>query len=432
MASVSVTQHSFRCAIEWVRDRWLVLLAAQTLFVEAYVALPNLLLPGRPFLTNDSLFYQFSGWLWVSTPRVPYLHIADIKPPGTVELAALLSLLSGGNPGVLAALSVLATITAVVGTVVLVGLLVFEHTDDALAAYTAGTLPLIYPWYYQYAATGLRPKYFAATFGLLGVFCALRRRWLAGGTAAAFAAAFWQLALVFPVVILLNAVHHGRTNALRRTVGGVSLALVIVLTPFAVAGPVALISMLTQSILAPVFTAETLTLADRLSRLTAFFRMAAPLVAVGLVGALTWRHFDRAAWVPLVVGWFTLGVLAFDLGGRADTFLLLLAAAVGFGLLVAHTDEHILPMGFVFVIAGLMFVVYGDVYGNTIGMITPTPRGYELDYLLRYYWDHNLPNSCYIRQSPPEKQFVQRVGDSLKRDVCRYDFWAVFRQLMGS
>ena len=303
------------------------------------------------------------------SPRVPYLHAFDIKPPGIFELAALLSLVSGGDPYLLALISILAATGSVVLTVALIGMLVYEHTGSSYAAYVAGTVPLTYPPYYQMAAAGLRPKHFAPVFGLLGVFLILRRRWFLGGIATAFAAASWQLAIIFPIAAVLSATRNGDSRAKYRTVVGMGIAVIIVCAPFVLAGRSALTSMVLQSILPVIHSpsVERISLLGRLAKFVRFYRVAALFIVAGIVGAATFRDFDRAAWVPLVAGWFSLGLLAFDFGGLADTFLFLVTASVGAGFLAFALPSHVDGYKAIFTplivlgVVGVMFAFFGNI-----------------------------------------------------------------------
>jgi len=91
------------------------------------------------------------------------------------ELPALLALFAD-DPSTLALLGILSMFVAAVRTAAVLALLVYEHTANTVAAYVAGTVLLILPRYYELVATGLRPKYFVALFGLLSVFSMLRDR----------------------------------------------------------------------------------------------------------------------------------------------------------------------------------------------------------------------------------------------------------------
>lgn len=426
----------------------MVSLPVQTLLLELVVVAPNYVLPGRPSLSNDSMFYQYVGWLWMYTDGAPYLNVADMKPPATQELAAALSLLSGGDPFWLAATSAATMALAAVATVTLVGMLVYEHTGNGAAAYLAGTVPLAYPWYYQLAAGGLRPKYGAAAFGLLGVLLLLRRRYVLAGLTTALAAAFWQLVLIFLVAALWVAARDSRRAAVR-TVGGGLAAVVLVLAPIALSDPRALEALFVQVVLAAPLIPVSNDLLPRTALVLQLLSFATPLVLIGVVGAVRSRAYDRAVWLPVVLGWFVFAAFWLKLDGRPDLFLLLVVSAVGVGLatdslgttmesLDASVGAQDAPAGapdafypvaaLVAITAAVMFLVHARTYGSSAGVVTPDAWGFQLDFLLRYHWEQPVFEGCYLRGDLLRDAIAENFGPQPDGDACLYDTRAILRR----
>lgn len=434
---------------DWLEAHWLKAIVIQTLVLEAYITVPNFTFPGRPELMNDSMFFQYVGWLWVTTPQVPYLYIADIKPPAILELSVLVALLSGGDPYWMAALGSALMVGSVVGTLVLVGLLVYEHTGDVLASYLAASIPLGFPWYFQMAATGLRPKYFTVFLGLVGVFLALRRRWVGGAFAASLAAGFWQLGMIFPAIIvglsMTDSAVEGRSALGRAVIGGLA-AVVVVVGPIALAGVDALEAMVVQVFVGGTLTEAPATTVERAGKLARLLSAFFPIALIGALGSLyglpshRGRHDSeddgdqpfvrRTWWIPLLVGWFVFGALRLDLNGRPDIYTLIIAVAIGFGLLVAASDESAVPI--LVVVSGLFVLGFSiRTFGGPYGYISPGTLGFELPRLQHLYWGQSVEHRCYARDSGLGKSFAREFGQRPNTKLCRYDFSEIIVRLLG-
>lgn len=416
-----------------VTTHWLTILAVQTALLMSIMALPNLLLPGRPKLGHDSYFYLHSGWRW-TRGYVPYIHTWDVKPPFMHELSALFSLLVAGDPYWLATLAIVATAATVIGIVMLVGTLVHIHTENPVAAYAAGTTVLAYPILYTLAAKGVRPKYYVMFLGLCGVWLATRQRYGAGGASAAAAAWTWQFGAVFPLIILGGAfrrwLEHGDPSAVRRTVLGAGALSALVLAPIALGG--ALVAMLGQTLLASFLTSEPLTLTDRIARFFAVTDMAAPLALCGLVGSATplvsSRDDTRALWIPAGTVWFCFQVFYLDFQSGADLLLLWVFIALGVGLLVARTDARWFGLLVVCATATAQF----GVLVATDGLIQPATGTFPVGSMRWYYWTQAIPETCHFRGSPQERAVVRALDAATMGDrTCEYDIGAYLRAVFN-
>lgn len=412
---------------------WRTILAAQTALLMGSMALPKIVLPGRPKLGHDASFYLHSGWRWTQG-YVPYLHTWDVKPPFMHELSALFSLLVGGDPYWLATLATVATATTVVGIVVLVGTLVYVHTENHVAAYAGGTTVLAYPIVYTLAAKGMRPKYYVMFLGLCGVWLATRERYGAGGASTAAAAWTWQFGAVFPLIVLGGAFRRwherGDPSAVRRTVLGAGALSALVLAPIVAGG--ALVAMLGQTLFASFLAPEPLTLIDRIARFFAVTDMAAPLALCGLVGCATplvsSRGETRALWIPAGTMWFSFQVFHLDFQSGADLLLLWVFIALGVGLLVARTDARWFGL---LVVCATAIAQFGVLVG-TEGFIRPVTGTYPAGSMQWYYWTQAIPETCHFRGSPQERAVVRALDAASMSDrTCEYDLGAYLRAVFA-
>lgn len=415
--------------------RWYPLLVAQTTLLEAVVALPHLIGSGRPDLNHDAMFYLFIGWYWTQG-NAPYLRVWDWKPPANPVFTALLSILAGGNPARIAVLAVFTTTAAVVGIVALVGLLVHQYTDDAVAAYTAGTALLTFNVFFRLAAQGFRPKYFLLLFGFAAVYLLVNGRYAWSGASAAAAAGFWQFGIIFPVIVAIGAYrgdghesdrspnkggrHRRRVG---RTVAGMAGATALIVLPIVLSG--AAIPMFTQVVFGPFGQPEPFRPLHRLFRIKSLYGWALPVMAIGVVGAfLGWR---TVWWVPVGTGWALLQVGVLDLTLYADLFLLTAFCGVGYGLLMHRTDEHVVPLLLVVGIVALVIGQYAIGAGSLAIRPQPEPSDgtweYERGTAEWYFWTQPDPDTCHILRNKPERRLTRALGGSLSDDECRYGFW---------
>lgn len=409
----------------WVSENWASLLLAQTLLLEVAMVVPNYLSLKRPAMWKEAMLFAYSGWSWAWRGRSPYLYVWDVKPPGIHELSALLSLLSLGNPHIHAVLNTLASVAAISGIIMLVGLLVFEFTQNSLAAYAAGTLPLAMPMFYQLPANGLRPKFFVLAFGLLALYWSLYDKWLRSGAVAALAASFWQLGIIFPILVGAAAVRKQKASA-KQAFAGMAAATVAVLLPVVIAGPLVFESMLVQVLLSPFLTSESAAIGQRLTKAIGLLGPATPAVALGVAGTALSRHYKGSWWVAGLAGWYTIQVLVLDLDGAPDLFPILIAASLGFGLLLDRVSNETLGVLLVAFVALVMFYQTGAFASAQ----APVGWGYNDGSFAWHYWEQQSSDTCHIRLSSMEKQFVESVGGSLDASKCNYDFRSILRQII--
>lgn len=417
-------------AVREFERHWFGLVFAQTVLAGAVMVLSNLFGSGRIQLRGDGLLFLYMGRLLVNG-RVPYLSVFDIKPPLTHETAAVFTVLSD-DPGTQAAISIVATMAAAAGVTGLLAWLVFEYTETAAAAYAAGTVPLILPSFYRYAATGYRPKYFTALFGFAAIACSLRRRdgW-AGGFATA-AAGYWQFGVIFVAVVIGRIIiRSGKTwRPAGRAVGGTAIVTGVVIAPIVLAGSDAVVAMVEQVVLASIIATEKFDVVQR-GQTLAGMGPALPIMTVGLIGALiagvrAWLSREvwpgGTAWLVIAAIWFTVQVVFLDFDGVGpDLFLLLGVAAIGYGLLVDWTGNHTLGIGIILAAVGLAAVVAALHTGWSFFFVDPGPTSLNAESVAWYFWTDAPPNTCHIKMAATETRIVRQLGGE-EQIRCIYDF----------
>lgn len=402
---------------EEISLRWRSLIAGQTTLILLSIVTPNFLFPGRPRLNADETLFAYSGWLWAETAKVPYLHLWDVKPPAIHETAALFSLLSGGSPWGIALLSALVMCLLIIGSNVLIGQLVYYHTSNPMAAYIAGTAPLVYRTYYNLAVTGLRPKHFTIFFGLLGVyFYLVEDRWALGGFSTAITAGYWQFGVIFPVVAVVTA-YTTRKNELKSVVAGGFGATLVVVAPVYLSSPAAFSSMLVEVVGTSVWITEPLQPGVRLRKFLRFSSFALPVIGLGLFGSVLAAMKRETAWITVGAGWFFLQVFRLDLDSFPDLLLLVIFAALGIGILIEAVDEKALPLYLVLGVVATGFVI------SLITVATPLTSAPPTESLDALFWNQEITQKCHVRMSGTEQRFIEVIGESVNVSECRYQIW---------
>jgi len=231
----------------------------------------------------------------------------------------------------------LATSGALVGSAVLAAAIVEELTGDSLGAVIGGLTVFVLPTYFWRALIGFKSKYFVILFGFLLVWLLLRDRPALAGIAGAAAVGFWQMAIVFPVVGLGWILQEGSRSDLRRFVAGGIGTGVIILVPVVVRG--ALPAMLAEAVLTPLLVTEQTSPGENLQFALSLLGRSLPIALVGLAGyagSLARSRRGREWPLLVVLGWFTVVVLFFDLDLHPDLFPGFAVIGIGVGLAVGH------------------------------------------------------------------------------------------------
>lgn len=389
----------------------------------------------RPPMRRDSALLELTGRV-VATGGQPYLDVWDVKPPLALELPAVLAVVTT-DPLWLHLLHVGVMAGAAIGSIVVVGTLTARVTNDAAAGLVGGVGMLLLPGYLVRPALGYKPKYLVLCAGLLALWLAVRGRWATSGLAAGAATGFWQLGIVYPVVVSLLAWDREGRRGAARAAGGVAVAAVGMTLPVVLVG--AGEAMLVQAVAVPVLSPEGFSLPRRLYWGVRRFKYAAPFVLLGVFGLASFarrrpRVVRRQWWVVACTAWFGLVALAidFDIWGYTDLIPGLPFVAIGVGALYATLDRDqrrtTLVAGLAAVVTinvllhGAVGVVFqpataqepADLTGETTfegKLVRFSPPPFESAPDTRtLYWSGERPETCHVRFSLLELRWIERVG----------------------
>lgn len=362
----------------------------------------------RPSLTQDSALFLYSGQRFAAGD-VPYRHVWDIKPPAIYELTGAVGLLVGGNPEAMWLLTGALTVGAIAGTVALVSLLASAYgAGDELAA-LAGGLVFSFPYLFDLAGLGIRPKYFAVFAGLAGLRYALRDRPLPAVALVTLAAAFWQIAIGFWAVgLLVVADRQGLSDALlNRLVGGMAAVVLVVMGPFVAAGVTP--TLLSQVVATPFLDPESGAFLERLGAIGGDLGVATLPVLLGAVGAGRHAYSEQTvtAMSPLVlIGWFSAGAFLFDHDGPADLLPLWLVSLVGVGLFLQYVTDRGSETP---VVRMTPVVLAGAIVLAAWALDPPSVMVRSGGLPGDLFWTRGAPDSCHIRKSPAEMAWIKAV-----------------------
>jgi hypothetical protein len=415
------------------------------------------LMPGRYTLSADSAVFLHGGW-YMTVGGVPYVDMFDVKPPVVFEISAILSILAGGDPMIQLWLSIATMTGAVVATVWLVCALVREVTDDRLAGVLAAIVVATYPFFFYYAAKGIRPKILVLPVGLAAILTALRGRGVTAGVLASVAAGTYQMGLFFTIVIFPIFIRRkeldrpwDRWRQLGYAVlGGVFTTLIIV-TPIIIQG--GLIPMVVETVVVPLSGGADGSIAFAALKTTFLLGFSSIPVLASVVGILgvVWRSgLTSMNWNLLDTGWFVpagivfyILILSFNVDYYPDLFPLVVFAALGVGVIAAKLNQDrqaVLAVGLCVIIAlnaGLALGI-GPLGGfsplsatertsDRLSIDTPDrqidqrhgpyydePQG---EFMNELYWERLVPEYCHYRFSIPEMEWLQRTGRTY-HDKC--------------
>jgi len=336
----------------------------------------------------------------------------DPKPPLVHELVAGISFLTGENVLHLHMLSSVLMATSCISVVSLLFKLVFDYTNDSTAAFAAGFTMLTYPVFYLLPVGGLRPKMFVLLFGLLSVYLLNLNLPFISGACAAAAAGSWQFGLFFPVLVAFRTIRRS-SRSFGWALAGMGLTTFVVVFPFILrdsTGP-----MLAQVIVSMFVASEPFHPFERVIIGGGALDFAIPIVLLGASGALTAIRDQRHYWILAGLGWFGTQVLFFDLDGGADLVPAFTFVALGMALLVHHASPRgvrwiLATLG---VVAAVMFWWHGGLSGF-VPPQTPLESG-SVEWL---YWQTEIPDTCHIRLSQMEREFIESTGSSVSEQFC--------------
>lgn len=400
----------------------------------------NFLINPRPIIGADALIFQYSGW-YISQGGVVYSGVWDIKPPLIHYLAAVISLISGGNVFTIYVISVLLMGVSFLLISIFVFRIVNKLTNNERAAFAASIFLFTFPAFYNFSTRGLRPKMFVILFGLLTIWYLMQDRYIISAIYGAIAAGFWQYAIIFPAVPVLYVIYKKDWKAFRTQIIGGSVLVLAVVAPLIYAGVAN--QLVAEVILAPFLASEELNYPYRILKAGLFLKFSSILLVVGGIGILLSikQAYNQQFWLVIFGSWFLIQVLFLDLDGPPDLFVGYFIVSIGFGIAVDYWYEYdrmaLLGTSVIMILmySWLIYVLStGDTYLWTAfkGPIFGPNEYYssigDLHYL---YWNQELTNRCHLRLSGAEKVFMDIVGETQTTPQCgRYDLYRLLRQIL--
>lgn len=387
-----------------------VLMLAATLIL-AKALYPRFVLQRYPAIHQDSALFEYAGWAATQGALV-YRDLWDVKPPAAFELTAGLAVLTGGRPFALHLASAVLMGATLIATVGLVVVLVRKFTGDSTVALAAGMVIFAYPRFYLWGIRGIRPKTFAFFFGLLGIYLYFEDQPVTAGASAAFAAAFWQFASVFFVVLSVRTYQNRDWLSLKSLTLGAGVSFVVVVWPFVARGAVG--PMFVQTVIAPLLTPEGAGIIERVFRGVEYLTLTLPVVVVGGVGALlAWRD-EWGWWVTGIAVWSLVQVFLFDFDAQGDLFLGYLAVVFGFAHLFERWRDRTRTIALLVLSAlGVLLLVRGGVDG-----FIPGPGGPPRQGTMVYAFWNQTATHCHMRLTEAEQIFIERIGVDITERTC--------------
>jgi hypothetical protein len=388
----------------------------------------------RPPIRRGSAMFQHAGWLHV-TGAPPYTGVWDPKPPLTFETPAVVALFVR-NVYTLHLVHVGLMCAAAIGSMVLVGLLTERLTEDPVAGLVGGVSLAILPGFLVRPTLGYKPKYYVLVFGLLALYLSVRRRHGLGGIAAGIVAGFWQVGIIYPLVVATLGFHRDGCRGFARAATGVAVAAGAMLLPIAAWG--VLEPMVVQAVIVPFLFLEEFTLLERLAAGVFRFKYGSVPVVLGVVGLLQSARrkpgfVRREWWLYACAGGFGLVALFidFDIWSYTDLIPGLPFVAMGLGLLYADLDPPearrvlVAIVTTVVVINVLVQGGFGVAFqpvrvpeptGDPPAVMTEKTAGYEPAPAVvpdpRYlYWHRIRPENCHVRYSVNELRWIRATGE---------------------
>lgn len=289
-------------------------------------------------LNGDPIIFHYGGVL-MSKGYSPYLYLWDIKPPLIYHVTALFAFISP-DPWTQFYLGEFTAMAMSVGTIGLVGALVYRLTQNNYAAFASGITVIGFAKFTTLPGVGVMPKLFCFFFGLAGVYAMLSRRWVIAATLATVAAGFWQFGIIFPVLVYGEALRSGVRNDLVKMAGGSAVVTLITVGPIIALG--GFTAMVNQVLVTPfVMDDGAKTLAFRASKLYEYTSVLLPVLAVGILGGVYHSLRDtRYWWLTAGVCWALFQLAFLDFDGPPDVMLLVVFAALGVGIVVGSLSRE--------------------------------------------------------------------------------------------
>jgi hypothetical protein len=323
---------------EFIKRRWQIVLVVVTIIALGRMLKTTLYnYHTYPPINLDAALYQYEGWQ-ITQGRILYADMWELKPPLSAETPAILAVISGDDMLLLHWLNLALMCAMIVGSVRLVGQLVYDNTQNAEAAVVAGLALLTLTSFTRLGTYGFRPKYMTLFFGLLSIVLADRDRPFWSGVCLALAGGHWQPGVLF---VPVAGWQMFRKNGLRHTwvlrmIFGAALVTFLAVLPNIIDG--SLNAMFDQVVKWNIEQPnQQFGLTRALRRIVEKVRFGLAVWiwgTLGVVWSLT-RLQAKRGWLVIGFVLFAVQVAEIDFDNTPDLFVMMAFIAMGTGVLFA-------------------------------------------------------------------------------------------------
>lgn len=295
--------------------------------------------PASHYFYSDPATFMYGGNLLLRGYS-PYLYLWDVKPPAIYDTTALIALFAPNDVMFQYYLSSFLTSLMAAVTVLLVAGLVYRTTRNNVAALASGFTIFAYPHFLTFPGIGIWSKYYALAFGFAAIYLLFDDHHLFAAVSGALAAGYWQFAVIFPIIVLLD-VYRTRTVQLRQPVIAMIGTTVVVTAPIILLGGGE--AMVFQSVITPLQMGDQS--AGLVSRIKKFRRIVPyswPLFYAACLTTINYVVHNRREgwWLGLGLGWAVLQIARLDFDAAPDPFMFVLFASLGLGLFIGRLDRR--------------------------------------------------------------------------------------------
>ena len=264
-------------------------------------------------------------------------------------------------------------------------------------------------------------------FGLLAILLILNDKFVLSAVSGAIAAAFWHIALIFCVVPILYIIKDRQWKKFAKTSIIILLLITIILLPIIASN--ATNQLVAEVIIAPFLIPEAIKIYDRLENLRFILKFSIIPLSLGIVGfllAFTEEKYGKPYWLMILSAWFFFQVFLLDFDGPPDLFAWFTILTIGTGFTLDHRPVIQWPMvsivsaGVLVMSIWLGYVLYtGDTTAwPGFGQEISTGGNPSVSHLNETYWNKTKSESCHIRLSGLEKNFINHVEETRSSTKC--------------
>lgn len=295
--------------------------------------------PARHYFYSDPATFMYGGNLLLRGYS-PYLYLWDVKPPAIYDTTALIAALAPNDVMLQYYLTSFLTSLMAGVTVLLAAELVYRATQNDIAALATGFTIFAYPHFLTFPGIGIWSKYYALAFGFAAIYLVHNDRHLFAAISGALAAGYWQFAVVFPVIVLLDA-YRTQTVQLWQPVTAMIGTTAVVTAPIILLGGGE--AMLSQVVFSPFqMSDQSAGLIDRIKKFKGIVPYSWPLFYAACLTTVyhVVRDWQEAWWLSLGLGWAALQIGHLDFDAAPDPFMFVVFASIGLGLFIGRLDRR--------------------------------------------------------------------------------------------